>query len=99
MLYEVITRVKETGLVTVRDILEVQSIIEENRAGFRKLPGTELKNAATGATVYTPPQHPDDIALLMGNLEEFLNRNELVDWDALTKMALIHHQIESIHLV
>ncbi len=90
-------RVKETGLITVRDILVVQSIIEENRAGFRKLPGTELKNAATGATVYKPPQHPDDIALLMGNLEEFLNRNELVDWDPLTKMALVHHQIESIH--
>jgi Fic family protein len=33
----------------------------------------------------------------MGNLEEFLNRNELADWDTLTKMALIHHQIESIH--
>jgi len=90
-------RVKATGLITLRDILEVQSIIDENRAGFRKLPGTELKNEATGATVYTPPQHPDDIAVLMSNLEEFLNRNELADWDALTKMALIHHQIESIH--
>lgn len=90
-------RVKATGLITLRDILEVQSIIEENRAGFRKLPGTELKNEATDATVFTPPQHPDDIALLMGNLEEFLNSDELADWDPLTKMALVHHQIESIH--
>jgi len=90
-------RVKATGLITVRDILDLQSIIEENRAGFRKLPGTELKNEATGATVYTPPQHGDDIALLMDNLVAFLNRNELADWDTLTKMALIHHQFESIH--
>jgi len=90
-------RVTTTGLITLRDILEVQSTIEENRAGFRKLPGTELKNETTGATVYTPPQHPDDIVLLMSNLEEFLNRRELADWDALTKMALVHHQIESIH--
>jgi len=90
-------RVKATGLITVRDILDMQSIIVENRAGFRKLPGTELKNQATGQTVYPPPRHPDDIALLMSNLEEFLNRNELADWDPLTKMALIHHQIESIH--
>lgn len=90
-------RVQATGLITVRDILDVQSIIEKNRAGYRKLPGTELKNQATGATVYTPPQHPDDISCLMGNLEEFLNRNELADWDSLTKMALIHHQFESIH--
>jgi Fic family protein len=90
-------RVRSTGLITLRDILEAQSIIEGNRAGLRSLPGTELKNEATGATVYTPPQHPDDIALLMGNLEAFLNRDELADWDALTKMALVHHQIESIH--
>jgi len=90
-------QVQSTGLITLGDILEVQAIIEENRAGFRKLPGTELKNQASGQTVYTPPQHPDDIAILMGNLEEFLNRDELADYDALTKMALIHHQIESIH--
>lgn len=90
-------RVKASGLITLRDILEVQSIIQGNRAGFRKLPGTELKNEASGETVYTPPQHPDDILLLMGNLEEFLNRSELADWDPLTKMSLVHHQIESIH--
>ncbi len=90
-------QVKATGLITLRDIIEVQSIIEENSAGFRKLPGTELKNETTGATVYTPPQHPDDISVLMSNLEEFINRNELADWDVLTKMALVHHQIESIH--
>ncbi len=90
-------RVLETGLLTIRDILEVQAIIEENDAGFRKLPGTELKNQQTGQTVYTPPQHPDDIQTLMTNLEQFLNRNELTDWDPLTKMALIHHQFESIH--
>ncbi len=90
-------QVKASGLITLRDILEIQSIIEENQAGFRKLPGTELKNETTGKTVYTPPQHPDDIILLMRHLEEFLNRNELADWDPLTKMALIHHQFESIH--
>jgi len=90
-------RVLETGLLTIRDILEVQATIEENDAGFRKLPGTELKNRQTGQTVYTPPQHPDDIQTLMSNLEQFMNRKELTDWDPLTKMSLIHHQFESIH--
>jgi len=90
-------RVAATGLITVRNILEVQAIIEENRAGFRRLPGTELKNQQTGQTVYAPPQHPDDIISLMTNLEAFINRPELADWDALVKMALIHHQFESIH--
>ncbi len=90
-------RVRTSGLITVRDILEVQAIIEENRAGFRKLPGTELKNQQTGQTVYAPPQDPDDIMSLMNSLEQFINRPELADWDALVKMALIHHQFESIH--
>jgi Fic family protein len=90
-------RVAATGLITVRDLLEVQAVIEENRAGFRKLPGTELKNQRTGQTVYVPPQHPDDIVSLMDKLEQFINRPELTDWDVLVKMALIHHQFESIH--
>ncbi|OIP15114.1 MAG: addiction module protein [Betaproteobacteria bacterium CG2_30_59_46] len=90
-------QVKRTGLLTNNDILEVQACIEESRAGFRKLPGTALKNDLTGATIYTPPQHPDEIIALMTNLERFINEDELCDWDPLTKMAVIHHQFESIH--
>lgn len=33
----------------------------------------------------------------MGNLEAFINDNSLVDIDPLVKMAIIHHQFESIH--
>jgi Fic family protein len=90
-------RVKQTQLLTCNDILTIQAGIEENRAGLRKLPGTELKNDTTGEIIYTPPQHPDDIVALMTNLERFINESELCDWDALTKMAVIHHQFESIH--
>ena len=90
-------QVKRTGLLTNNDILTIQAHIEENRAGFRKLPGTELKNDRTGQIIYTPPQHHDDIITLMSNLEQFINRSELCDWDPLVKMAVIHHQFESIH--
>jgi len=90
-------RVQQTGLLTVNDILSIQAGIEENRAGFRKLPGTALKNDRTGEIIYTPPQHPDEIIALMSNLERFINTPELCDWDPLTKMAVIHHQFESIH--
>lgn len=90
-------RVQQTGLLTINDILTIQAGIEENHAGFRKLPGTALKNDQTGETVYTPPQHPDDITALMSNLERFINDPDLCDWDPLTKMAVIHHQFESIH--
>lgn len=33
----------------------------------------------------------------MRNLEEFINRPEMSDWDPLVKLAVIHHQFESIH--
>lgn len=90
-------QVKHTGLLTINDILTIQAGIEENRAGFRKLPGTALKNDLTGETIYTPPQHPDEIIALMTNLEHFINDDDMCDWDTLTKMAVIHHQFESIH--
>ena len=91
-------QVKRTDLLTSNDILAIQGFIEENNAGFRKQAGTTLKNAVTGEVIYTPPQHPDDIIALMNNLECFINDDELCDWDSLTKMAVIHHQFESIHL-
>ncbi|SDN51486.1 Fic family protein [Pseudomonas jinjuensis] len=91
------SQVKRTGLLTTRDILSIQSCIEENDAGFRKLPGTSLKSQRTGEVVYTPPQHPDEIIALMGNLERFINDDSMGDLDPLTRMAIIHHQFESIH--
>ena len=33
----------------------------------------------------------------MSNLEQFINDDDLCDWDPLVKMAVIHHQFESIH--
>lgn len=90
-------QVKSQGLLTSQHILEIQATIEENRAGIRRLPGTTLQNENTGEVVYTPPQHPDEIIALMNNLEQFINDDQLSDWDSLIKMAVIHHQFESIH--
>ena len=89
--------VKQKGIITNNHIIKIQSIIEENDAGFRKLPGTELKNEQTGEVIYTPPQDPKKIEDWMANFEQFLNDNSLSDWDSLVKMAVIHHQFESIH--
>ena len=89
--------VKSTELLTTNTILEIQFLIENNNAGYRKLPGTKLLNEATGAIVYEPPQDYDTIIKLMSNLEIFINDNEISDLDPLIKMAIIHHQFESIH--
>ena len=89
--------VKKDSLLTCNHIIEVQGLLEGNRAGFRKLPGTDLKSSVTGATVYTPPQDNDSIIQLMTNLENYINDDTLSDVDPLIKMAVIHHQFESIH--
>lgn len=89
--------VQQQGLLTIKIILEIQQEIEHNKAGFRKLPGTKLKNQATGETVYEPPQDHDTILTLMKNLENYINDDTLSDVDPLVKMAIIHHQFESIH--
>lgn len=90
-------KVKKTGLLVNNYILEIQQALVENSAGFRKLPGTVLKNDQTGEIVYSPPQNESQIRLLMNNLEQFINDDTLSDADPLIKMAVIHHQFESIH--
>ena len=89
-------RVRTSGLLTTNNIIEIQGELERNNAGFRRLPGTALKDGG-GQTVYTPPQDPGEIIELMGGLERFINTPELFAADPLIKMALVHHQFESIH--
>jgi len=88
--------VQASGLLTANYIVGIQAELERNNAGFRKLPGTALKDGA-GQTVYTPPQDPAHVVALMRELERFINDSALCSADPLIKMALIHHQFESIH--
>ena len=65
-------QVRKSSLITANHIIDIQAELEQNNAGFRKLPGTALKDGA-GQTVYTPPQDPTGIANLMHDLERFIN--------------------------
>lgn len=88
--------VRSKGVLTSSVIKEVQKLLEHNSAGFRSLPGTALKRS-DGVVIYTPPQDKQTIIELMDNLEAFINDDSLVDLDPLIKLAIIHHQFESIH--
>ena len=90
-------KVKKTGILTANDLISIQEILEKNKAGFRKLPGTTLKSLSTGETIYTPPQDEKQISSLMKNLEDYINDDVMSDVDPLIKMAVIHFQFESIH--
>ncbi|MDN5924014.1 MAG: Fic family protein [Xanthomonadales bacterium] len=88
--------VSQHRLLTNASIVNVQAELERNNAGFRKLPGTALRDGG-GRVVYEPPQNADAIVNLMAELEKFINDDNAFDADPLVKMALIHHQFESIH--
>jgi len=89
-------QIKKDGYINTNTLIKVQSVIEHNNAGIRKLPGTELKNSITGETIYTPPQNEKEIRDYLKNLEEFIN-NTNDEIDPLIKVCLIHYQFESIH--
>jgi len=87
--------VRDSGLIRLETVLAVQAELERNRAGLRKLPGTVLKNAVSGQVIYEPPQDASVVASLMGNLIDFLHADDGLD--PLLRMAIAHHQFESIH--
>ena len=89
--------VRNKDILTLNDIKHVQEILEQNTAGFRTTPGTQLKRENDGAVIYTPPQDGMAIVRYMSNLEQFINDDHLSQLDPLIKMAIIHHQFESIH--
>ncbi len=96
-LQEGLRRLRKQHFLRLEDILAIQATLEGNEAGLRKLPGTSLKNDQTGAVVYEPPQSAVEVAELMGNFVVYLNRDEPDDLDPLVRMAVLHHQFESIH--
>lgn len=61
----------------------------------RRVPGTALANAATGAVIYTPPATEERIRKLLGNWERFLHMHEEID--PLIRMSAAHYQFEAIH--
>jgi Fic family protein len=88
---------QKNKMLTNPDIIRIQETIVLNNAGYRRQPGTKLFNDRTGEVVYIPPQDYVDILALMDNLVRFINEDDLMDADPLVKMAIIHHQFESIH--
>ena len=86
--------VKAMGALTLNTIIKIQAVLEGNDAGFRTSLGTTLQNAQTKEVIYTPPS-PEHVPALMAELESFINVDSKLD--PLIRMALIHHQFESIH--
>lgn len=90
---------RKNNLITINMIISAQEIIKRSKEGIRKRQGTQLMNEATRKIVYIPPE-PTDLQPLLTDLEHFMNNDQGADQGALDpiiKMAIIHHQFESIH--
>jgi Fic family protein len=88
---------KAGGVLSNNSIIAMFQALKARTDGFRNTPGTALKNDRTGEIVYVPPQDSRDIQKHMDSLERYINEDRLCSLDPLIKMAIIHHQFESIH--
>jgi Fic family protein len=85
---------KEFPLCT-RTAETVCGIIKGATMRVRQVPGTRLSNAATGETIYTPPEGEATIRELLAGWERFLHAEK--NLDPLIRMAAGHYQFEVIH--
>ena len=80
--------------ITTKLLIELQSMIEPNKVWIRKIPWTVIANSLWQIS-YTPPVWEDNIKKLLYDLEKYMNIEDNID--PLVKVAIIHHQFESIH--
>lgn len=96
-IFEGFEMVRKNKILSNNVIKKVQEKVKQNNAGFLVSPSKALVNQSDGRVIYTPPQDIDEVNEKMSNLEAFINDQELSSLDPLIKMAIIHHQFESIH--
>ena len=89
-------KAKINKAITINDLIAIQSLIEENDAGIRKIEGVKIGNEKTWEIIYTPPQDSKEVMNHLKELEYFINTSE-DGLDPLIKVSIIHHYFESIH--
>ncbi len=88
---------QQQGILGNGTLISMFQLLKNSNEAFRTSGGTVLKNERTGATVFVPPQDGNSVLTHMQALEGFINDDARSDLDPIVKMALIHHQFESIH--
>jgi Fic family protein len=65
--------IRNRDILTINDIIAIQEVIEPNKPGIRKIPGTRIMNSATKEVLYTPPEGETLLRDLLANLERYIN--------------------------
>lgn len=95
-LLEGASRIGRKGFLATNDYIDMQKILEPNKWGIRKLPGTQLANPHTGTVYYTPPVGEKLIRDLLKNFEDYFNEPTNTQ-EVFARMAVLHYQFEAIH--
>jgi Fic family protein len=93
-LFEGFRALKEHPLST-RTAERICSTIKGVEMTVRKVPGTQLMNAATNEIVYTPPENENLLRDLLANWENYIHME--TELDPLIRLAVGHYQFEAIH--
>ena len=88
--------IKKNGFLNTNSFIEIQSVLEPDKPGIRKVPGIKIQNKTTKEIFYTPPEGESLIRNLLKNYEDYFN-DFSDDIDPLIKMAVMHYQFEAIH--
>lgn len=81
--------------LSVNTAVRVCSRLKGSEMSIRRIPGTALRNAATGELIYTPPEGEAVLRQKLANWERFIH--EATEIDPLIRMAVAHYQFEAIH--
>lgn len=88
----------KNGFLNTNSFIEIQSALEPNKSGIRKIPGVKIANSITKEIIYTPPEGQEIILNKLKNFEDYFNNKEgFYDIDPLIRMAAMHYQFEAIH--
>lgn len=89
---------KKDEFLNSNSFIKIQSILEPNKGGIRKIPGVDIRSSKTGEIIYTPPEGRDIILDKLKNFEDYFNDGKnFYDVDPLVRMAIMHYQLEAIH--
>ena len=88
-------RILDTMPIGTRLAESICTRIKDVDMKVRRVPGTKLANAATGETIYTPPEGEPLIRDHLAAWERFLHDEQQLD--PLIRMAAGHYQFEAIH--
>ena len=88
---------RENGFISENMLVDMYRLLKQRDDGYRQTAGVVLRNQQTRETVYDPPQDRREIETYMRDLANFINEQPPYQIDPLIRMALIHHQFESIH--